>query len=194
MQPVYVASPNSEHLVHALLAIGAGKRILVEKAFTRSAEEAGQVFDAARAASVFVMEAMWTRFLPHVAALREVLARGEIGDVVGLIADHGQNMGHLPDAHRLHNPELAGGALPDLGVYPVSFAHDLLGVPDRVRALGSPTPTGVDGQVSVALGVRWACTGLTAHHAVGPHPDHGRRLRIRGSDRSRRGVLCPNHL
>ena len=152
VQAVYVASPHSEHMVHALLAISAGKHVLVEKAFTRNAAEAGQVFDAAQAADVFVMEAMWTRFLPHVAALREVLARGEIGDVVGLIADHGQHMGHLPDAHRLHNPELAGGALLDLGVYPVSFAHDLLGVPDRVRALGSPTPTGVDGQVSVTLG------------------------------------------
>ena len=95
---------------------------------------------------------MWTRFLPHVAALRDVIARGEIGEVVSVLADHGQNMRHLPPEHRMHNPELAGGALLDLGVYPVSFAHDLLGTPDRIHATGSLTETGVDGQVSIALG------------------------------------------
>ena len=152
VQAVYVASPHSEHRAHALLAIAAGKHVLVEKAFTRNATEAGEVFDAAEAAGVFVMEAMWTRCLPHVAALHEVLARGEIGEVVGVSADHGQNMRALSDAHRLHDPALAGGALLDLGVYPISFAHDLLGVPDRIQALGSRTPTSVDGQVSIALG------------------------------------------
>ncbi len=151
VEAVYVASPHSEHHAHALLAIAAGKHVLVEKAFTRNADEAAAVFDAAQAAGVFVMEAMWTRFLPHMVALHDVLAREEIGEVVGLIADHGQDMRALPEAHRLHNPALAGGALLDLGVYPVSFAHDLLGVPERVLALGSVTPTGVDGQVSVAL-------------------------------------------
>lgn len=149
---VYVASPHSEHRDHALLAIAAGKHVLVEKAFTRNEAEAREVLDAARSAGVFCMEAMWTRFLPHVVALRSVLERGEIGDVVSVLADHGQAFGHLPHTHRLHNPDLAGGALLDLGVYPVSFAHDLLGRPDRVQATGSLTPTGVDGQISIALG------------------------------------------
>ncbi len=149
---VYVASPHSEHRDHALLAIAAGKHVLVEKAFTRNATEAQEVVDAARAAGVFLMEAMWTRFLPHVVALRSVLERGDVGEVVSLIADHGQAFGHMPATHRLHNPDLAGGALLDLGVYPVSFAHDVLGVPDRVQATGSLTPTGVDGQISIALG------------------------------------------
>ena len=152
VEAVYVASPHSEHRDHALLAIAAGKHVLVEKSFTRNATEAQEVVDAARAAGVFVMEAMWTRFLPHVVALRSVLERGEIGEVVSVIADHGQAFGHLPPTHRLHDPELAGGALLDLGVYPVSFAHDLLGVPDTIRATGSLTPTGVDGQISIALG------------------------------------------
>ena len=149
---VYVASPHSEHRDHALLAIAAGKHVLVEKSFTRNAAEAQEVVDAARAAGVFLMEAMWTRFLPHVVALRAVIERGEIGEVVSFIADHGQSFGHLPATHRLHNPDLAGGALLDLGVYPVSFAHDLLGVPDTISATGSLTPTGVDGQISIALG------------------------------------------
>ena len=152
VEAVYVASPHSEHRDHALLAIGAGKHVLVEKAFTVNAAQAEEVFDAARAAGVFAMEAMWTRHLPHVAALRAAIERGEIGDVVTLVADHGQNMLALPPTHRMHDPALAGGALLDLGVYPVSFAHDLLGVPDEVVALGSLTPAGVDGQVSIVLG------------------------------------------
>ncbi len=148
---MYVATPHSHHHEHALLAIRAGKHVLVEKAFTRNEAEAVEVLDAAREAGVFVMEAMWTRFLPHVAALRGVIARGEIGDIVNLSADHGQWFPFDPE-HRLYAPELAGGALLDLGVYPVSFAHDLLGAPSTVTAVGALTETGVDGQVSIVLG------------------------------------------
>lgn len=147
---VYVATPHSEHREHALLAIRAGKHLLVEKSFTRNAAEAREVFDAAREAGVFVMEAMWTRFLPHVAALHQVIDAGEIGEIVNVSADHGQAFAFDP-ASRLFAPELAGGALLDLGVYPVSFAHDLLGVPDAVHAVGALTETGVDGQVSIVL-------------------------------------------
>lgn len=170
---VYVATPHSEHRDHALLAIGAGRAVLVEKAFTRDAVEAQEVLAAAGGAGVFAMEAMWTRFLPHMVALRELVASGGIGQPIGLVADHGQDMGHHPPTHRLHDPALAGGALLDLGVYPVSFAHDLFGAPDRITALGSRTGTGVDGQVSLALGfgevvqaslhtTLWARTATTA--------------------------------
>ncbi|KGM09007.1 Gfo/Idh/MocA family protein [Cellulomonas bogoriensis] len=170
---VYVASPHSGHHAHALLAIAAGKHVLVEKSFTRNASEAQEVVDAARAAGVFCMEAMWTRFLPHMVALRQVLARGEVGEVVAVQADHGQGFAHMPDTHRLHARELAGGALLDLGVYPVSFAHDVLGEPQVVTALGSLTRTGVDGQVTMGLGygdraqaalhtTLWARTATTA--------------------------------
>ena len=147
---VYVATPHSEHRAHALLAIEAGKHLLVEKAFTRNAAEAREVFDAARAAGTFVMEAMWTRHLPHVAALRQVLASGVLGEIVGITADHGQRI-DASQAARLHEPALAGGALLDLGVYPVAFAHDLLGAPSSVLAAGDLTPTGVDASVSVLL-------------------------------------------
>jgi predicted dehydrogenase len=131
-----------------LLAIKAGKHVLVEKSFARNAREAQDVFDAAAAAGVFVMEAMWTRFLPHVAALHQILDAGEIGEIVNLRADHGQYFAHDPK-HRLYAPDLAGGALLDLGVYPVAWAHDFLGVPHSVHALGQLTETGVDGQVSI---------------------------------------------
>jgi predicted dehydrogenase len=173
VEAVYVASPHSEHHRHALMAIAAERHVLVEKAFTVNEVQAREVFGAADIAGVFAMEAMWTRFLPHVVALRSVIGGGGIGEVVGVVADHGQDMGSLPETHRLHAPELAGGALLDLGVYPVAFALDLLGAPDRVLAMGSLTPTGVDGQVSIALGfgdraqaslhtTLWARTATTA--------------------------------
>ncbi len=173
VQAVYIASPQSEHHGHALAAIAAGKHVLVEKAFMLNSTQAAEVTAAARSAGVFCMEAMWTRFLPHVAAIRQVIERGEIGEVISIAADHGQNMLHHPPEHRLHNAHLGGGALLDLGIYPVSFAHDLLGVPDRVQATGSLTATGVDGQVSIALGfggraqahlhtTLWARTATTA--------------------------------
>ena len=150
VEAIYVSTPHSEHVDHALLAIEAGKHVLVEKAFTRNRTEAQRVFDAAAEAGTFVMEAMWTRFLPHIAALRSVINSGMIGDVITLQADHGQCFAYNPDS-RLFNPALAGGALLDLGVYPLSFAHDILGTPDLVRSVGSLTQDGVDGQVSIAL-------------------------------------------
>lgn len=148
---VYVASPHSEHHAHALAAIGAGKHVLVEKAFTRNAAEAAEVIAAAEAAGVMVMEAMWTRFLPHTDVVRQLLADGALGNVSTVIADHGQYFADLPASHRLLDPELAGGALLDLGIYPVSFASFVMGTPSSITASGSLTETGVDTQVSVIL-------------------------------------------
>jgi predicted dehydrogenase len=148
---VYVATPHSEHREHALLAIAAGKHVLVEKAFTRNAHEAVEVIQAARAAGVFLMEAMWTRFLPHVAALRQVVERGEIGDVVRVEADFGGSPPYNP-TDRNFNLALAGGALLDLGVYPIAFAQDLLGTPTGVTAVGTLAGTGVDVESTVTLG------------------------------------------
>lgn len=145
---VYVATTHNDHHGPALLAIEAGKHVLVEKAFTQNAAQAQTVVDAARAKGVYLQEAMWSRFLPHQAALREALANGEIGEVVSLEANHGQALTHV---QRMVRPELAGGALLDLGVYPISFAHDLLGVPERITAVGRLRDTGVDGQVSMVF-------------------------------------------
>jgi len=147
---VYVAVPHQAHHDAALLAIAAGKAVLVEKPFTVSAAEATDLVAAASAAGVLLMEAMWTRFLPHMAAVRALLAAGALGEVTTLIADHGQWFAYDP-AFRLFAPELAGGALLDLGVYPVSLASMVFGAPDRVAALSSPAQTGVDAQTSVVL-------------------------------------------
>ncbi|HEY0486834.1 MAG TPA: Gfo/Idh/MocA family oxidoreductase [Mycobacteriales bacterium] len=145
---VYVSTPHALHHDHALLAIRAGKAVLVEKPFTLDVAQAGEVVAAARTAGTFLMEAMWTRFLPHVVRIRELVAAGRLGDVRSLTADIGEWF--PPDAaHRLFAPELGGGALLDLGVYPLSFASMLFGAPRRVTAVSDPAFTGVDAQTTV---------------------------------------------
>ena len=114
---IYVASPHSEHHAHALLAVGAGKPVLVEKAFTRSAAEAREVFAAAQERGLLVAEAMWSRYLPHYDVVRQAVESGLIGEVTTVFADHGQYL-YPNGPARLSQPELAGGALLDLGVYP----------------------------------------------------------------------------
>jgi predicted dehydrogenase len=148
---VYVATPHPMHRGAAVLALEAGKQVLVEKPFAMNAVEAGEIADAARERDLFAMEAMWTRFLPHVVEIRRLLASGALGTIVSVSADHGQWFAEDPKS-RLFAPELGGGALLDLGVYPVSFASMVLGAPSRVSAVVDPAFTGVDGQVSMAFG------------------------------------------
>ncbi len=144
---IYVASPHSRHAEQALAAISAGKHVLVEKAFTQDAAQASAVINAATAAGVTLMEAMWTRFLPHIDVLRQLLADGALGDIETVSADHGQWFAPDP-THRLYDPHAAGGALLDLGIYPVSLASMVLGTPGRITARGTLTDTGVDRQAS----------------------------------------------
>ena len=148
---VYVGTPHPMHHDNALLALEHGKPVLVEKAFTMTASEARDLVRVAREKKLFMMEAMWTRFLPHVVAIRELIANGELGEIVTVEADHGQWFEEDP-ASRLFAPELGGGALLDLGVYPISFASMILGEPSRVTALVDPAFTGVDGQSSMLFG------------------------------------------
>jgi predicted dehydrogenase len=144
---VYIASPHTYHHAHALLALNAGKHVLVEKPFTINAREAQEVFALAEAKGLVALEAMWSRFLPHMIRLREIIAEGSLGQIRKVTASHNQNLPKDP-AHRLNDPALGGGALLDLGVYPVSFAIDVLGIPDSIRASASMTATGVDRQTA----------------------------------------------
>ncbi len=154
---VYVATTHNNHHEPAILAINAGKHVLVEKAFAQNGAQVEAILEAAAAAGVFVMEAMWTRHLPHMHLMRDLIAQGELGEVVTVIADHGQKLTHVT---RLMDPSLAGGALLDLGVYPIAFAHDVLGAPASVSARGHMTSTGVDGQVSLTLDYNGAMAAL----------------------------------
>ena len=131
---VYVATPHPMHHDNAILALRAVKHVLVEKPFTMNAVEAREIVRVARENGRFAMEAMWTRFLPHVAVIRDWLARGVLGDIVTVTADHGQWFAEDPE-FRLFAPELGGGALLDLGVYPVSFASMVLGTPGRIVSM-----------------------------------------------------------
>jgi predicted dehydrogenase len=147
---VYVATPHNYHAANAKAALQNGKHVLVEKAFTVNAAEARAVFELGRSKGLLVMEAMWTRFLPHMAFVRSVVDSGLLGDIRSLHADHTQLLPSDP-AHRLNNLALAGGCLLDLGVYPVSFAHDILGTPVEVTGRGALSETGVDVCVSTVM-------------------------------------------
>ena len=145
---VYVATVNSGHHALALLAIEAGKAVLVEKPFMCTAQEAREVAAAARARAVLCMEGMWTRYLPQTDVMRQILDAGVLGEVRFLAADHSQ---WLPPDGRLFKPELGGGALLDLGVYPVAFAFSVLGSPNQVHAHGTLTENGLDAQAVLTL-------------------------------------------
>ena len=147
---VYVATPHPQHHALALAAIEAGIPLLVEKAFTATLAGAEEVVAAARAAGVFCMEAMWTRFLPAVSYARDLLAAGEVGDPLVVQADLGAFRPYDP-ASRLFDLSLGGGSVLDLGVYPVSLAQHVLGRPDRVTATGTTFPNGSDATAAIHL-------------------------------------------
>lgn len=147
---MYISPPHPGHYAATLAAIAGNKAVLCEKPFAMSAVEAAEMVAAARGAGTLLLEAMWTRFLPHIARVREILAAGTLGDVVYVTAEHGQWFERNPE-HRLFAPLLGGGALLDLGIYPVSFAHMVLGTPSRITARSTPAFTAVDATTSMIL-------------------------------------------
>ncbi|QDZ16363.1 Gfo/Idh/MocA family protein [Humibacter ginsenosidimutans] len=140
---VYIATPHPAHADNAELALNAGKHVLIEKPFTLNAAEAQRVVDLAGDRDLVVMEAMWTRFLPHVERIRDLVNRGILGEVREFAADHMQLLSSDP-GHRINALELGGGALLDLGIYPVSFASMLFGTPEQVEASARFGATGAD--------------------------------------------------
>jgi predicted dehydrogenase len=148
---VYISTPHHLHRDNTLLCVAAGKPVLCEKPFAINAAQAVEMIDAAREKRVFLMEAMWTRFLPIIMRARELVAQGAIGEPRMLQADFGFRTQVNPQG-RLFNPEYGGGALLDVGVYPVSFASALFGAPSRVAGLAHIGETNVDEQGAMALG------------------------------------------
>jgi predicted dehydrogenase len=147
---IYVATPHPMHLDDSLTCIEAGKAVLCEKPLTVNAEQAKRLISAARERKVFCMEAMWTRFLPAIVRLRELLQAGAIGEVRMLAADFGFRA-ELDPAGRLFDPEYAGGGLLDVGVYTVSLASMVLGPPASIVSQARLGVTGVDEQAAVVL-------------------------------------------
>jgi predicted dehydrogenase len=145
---IYVATPHPAHHDNVILALNAGKPVLCEKPFSVNAKQAQAMVDAAAKNKVALMEAMWARFLPHYAKVREIVASGVLGPILSIHADHGQRLADQGIA-RLVDPQLAGGALLDLGIYPISFAHMILGNPTSITSKAVMTDRGVDAQTSM---------------------------------------------
>ena len=145
---IYVATPHPAHHDNVISALDAGKAVLCEKPFAVNAKQAQAMVDAATRNKVALMEAMWARFLPHYAQVREIIASDVLGPIISIHADHGQRLAdqNIP---RLIEPQLAGGALLDLGIYPISFAHMILGNPVAIISSAVMTDKGVDAQSSM---------------------------------------------
>ncbi|MDQ1829930.1 Gfo/Idh/MocA family protein [Massilia scottii] len=152
---VYIGTPHPMHVENAVMALNGGKGVLCEKPFTMNRREAEEIVALAREKKLFLMEAMWTRFMPALAEVRRIVASGEIGTVHQVTADFGF-AGTQDPLHRLNNPELGGGGLLDLGIYPLSIAAALLGPVADVHAMALMGETGVDIQ-----------TGFTMKHEGG---------------------------
>ena len=148
---VHVASPHSAHLEHATMALEAGCAVLCEKPLALNAEQAERLIATARRRDQFLMEAMWTRFLPVMDDVRRLVHDEQaLGDVHLLQADIGVTQSFDP-THRLFDPALGGGALLDLGVYPLAFAFDLFGPPDTVTSSAVIGETGIDEQCAAVF-------------------------------------------
>lgn len=148
---VYVASPHALHREHVLMAFDAGKPVLCEKALTLNAAEAEELVAEARRRRLFLMEAMWMRCNPLVRRLQQLFASGELGRIQQVRADLGFVV-DKPETDRLLDPMLGGGALLDMGVYPLTFAHLFLGEPQEVAAAAALAPSGIDLNLSLSLG------------------------------------------
>ena len=147
---VYIATPHDSHASLTIAALEAGKHVLCEKPFALNRGEADRMVAAAESSGRFLMEAFWSRFNP---AVKEVIARAKGGDLGGvryLNADFAFPA-DVPPGSRLFDPALGGGALLDIGVYPLFLAYTVLGVPDRITARMIPHPTGVDLHMGMVL-------------------------------------------
>lgn len=147
---IYIGTPHPLHAENTTMALEGGKAVLCEKPFSMNLRQAEKMVALARSKRLFLMEAMWTRYMPALGELRRIVASGEIGTPRQLHADFGFNAPTDP-AHRVNSRELGGGALLDLGIYPLSIAAAIMGPVKRVQALAEMSETGVDAQTAFSL-------------------------------------------
>jgi predicted dehydrogenase len=133
-----------------MLCLKHKKAVLCEKAFAINYRQAKEMIEYARVQNTFIMEAFWTRFLPHYLKMREILAQGKVGNIKYIHAEFGFKP-TPPFAPRIYDPVLGGGSLLDIGVYPIFLALDLLGKPDQIHSVMIPASTGVDDQCSITF-------------------------------------------
>ncbi len=147
---IYIASPHALHYEHTLLCLEAGKAVLCEKAFAINTSMVQEMIAKSKEKNLFLMEAIWTRFHPAIAQTLEIIQSGQIGEIVHIAADFGFKAVYEEDS-RLFNPSLTGGALYDIGIYPLFISKLLLGNPKEMKAVATFAPTGVDTNTSIAL-------------------------------------------
>lgn len=145
---IYVATPHSFHFEHAMLCLKAQKPVLCEKPFTLDALQTKELLDAARANNTFIADAFWVGFHPAYLEAKRIVDSGEMGRLNLLRSDFGFNASFEPEG-RLFNKRLGGGALMDVGVYPVFSALFYLGIPAEIQSFAQFAPTGVDQQMSI---------------------------------------------
>lgn len=157
---VYIGTPHSFHYEHTLLCLENGKHVLCEKPIGINADQAGQMFEVAKQNKLFLMEAVWTRFLPAIEKMKEVICSGEIGEVHTVQADFSIIVPFNP-SHRLYNKDLGGGALLDLGIYPLTFAHIVFDdFPMEVLSRAYLGETGIDETSAYLLGYEGGKTAV----------------------------------
>lgn len=145
---VYIATTHNFHFENTLLCLRYGKAVLCEKAFAENAIQAKEMIETASAKKIFLMEALWTRFLPHFLKMQEMISSGMIGDVKTML----NSFGYIPPidaSERLWKKELAGGSLLDIGVYTIFMALQVLGKPDHIQSQMTMSSTGVDAQAAM---------------------------------------------
>lgn len=145
---VYVATPHPWHAELAIAAMRAGKHVLIEKPMATNAVDAQRIVEVAEATGRYCCEALWTMFLPKWDVLRQVVDSGSIGRIRSVSGEYGE---WFTEPHRNFEPDLAGGPLLDIGIYPLSMITSLVGAPDEVTALGIAHPTGVTGQLAATM-------------------------------------------
>jgi Predicted dehydrogenases and related proteins len=177
IEAVYVAAPNHAHVDMARAALEAGKAVLVEKPLATSSREAEDLAALADARGLFLMEGLWTRFLPAFGLVRDRLAEGAIGDVRSVSGELCFRHAYDP-ASRLFDPAAAGGVLLDLGVYGISILRHLLGAPETVEAAVGRAPSGVDSRASLAFSYKG---GVRAGIRVSFEEDGANLLILRGT-------------
>lgn len=147
---IYVATPHNFHHEHTLLCLQHHKAVLCEKPFAMNATQVKEMLQTAREKNIFLMEALWTKFLPQFIKVKEMIQEGKTGEITSIRGDFGFTATY-PNPVRLYDPALGGGSLMDIGIYPVFLALSLLGKPDFIQADMTPAPTGVDEQCSVTF-------------------------------------------
>ncbi|MBC7570656.1 MAG: Gfo/Idh/MocA family oxidoreductase [Spirosoma sp.] len=147
---VYVATPHVKHHDNVLMLLKGGIPVLGEKPFAMNSQQVREMVDTARAKQVFLMEALWSRFMPVIQRAKQLVDDGAIGTVTGVRADFGFAAPFLPD-RRLFNKSLGGGSLLDIGIYPLFWSYLMLGMPERVKASAIFGHTGVDEQCGMVL-------------------------------------------